>query len=223
MTATPVDRAAHFYRASIGKKVLMAVTGLILFGFLIGHVAGNMQLFAGAEKINAYSEFLHHSPGLLWGTRLVLLLSVGVHIIAAVQLYARKARARPVAYTRKGNRGGNLPSRVMLWSGFGILAFVIYHLLHFTTGTVHPDFIEGDVFHNMVSAFQRPVVAGVYVAAMGVLCLHLFHGLYSMTQSVGLENPRMSARAKHIAVAIAVVLALAFAAIPIAVLANLIS
>src|SRR5262249_22600774 len=174
----------QFYRASIGKKVVMAVTGLVLFCFLIGHVIGNLQVFAGPDKINGYSEFLHHSPGILWGTRAVVGIAVLLHITAAVQLYAQKHRARPQKYHVWRSRSSSLPSRWMLWSGFAILFFVVYHLMHFTFGVkaVHPTFVEGDVYQNMITAFQTPYVAALYVFAMALLAAHLFHGLYSMFQ-----------------------------------------
>src|SRR5262249_22264345 len=127
MSAAPVEsRLSRLWAASIGKKAVMALTGVILFGFLIGHVAGNLQVFAGPEKINAYSEFLHHSPGILWGTRAVLLVALILHVTAAVQLYAQKGTARPQKYSRWRRRTSSLPSRWMLWSGFAILLFVIY-------------------------------------------------------------------------------------------------
>jgi succinate dehydrogenase / fumarate reductase cytochrome b subunit len=224
MSATAVDsrlnRALRFYQASIGKKAIMAVTGVILFGFLIGHVLGNLQFFAGAEKINGYSEFLHHSTGILWGTRVVLLVSVILHVTAAFQLYAQKARARPVAYAKKAHAGSRLASRTMLWSGIAILLFVPYHLLHFTFGwsVVHPNFVEGDVFANLRTAFASPVVAGIYIVAMVLLANHLMHGLWSMFQSVGVAHPRWTPGLRHFAVAFAIVLAAAFATIPVAVL-----
>jgi succinate dehydrogenase / fumarate reductase, cytochrome b subunit len=221
-TATIDSRVSRFWRASIGKKVVMAVTGLIMFGYLIGHVLGNLQVFSGPEKINAYAEFLHHSPGILWGTRSVLLVALALHVVAAVQLYAQKHAARPQKYARWSRRTSSLPSRWMLWSGFAIFFFVIYHLLHFTVGVaaLHPTFVEADVYQNMVSAFQTPYVAAIYIVAMALLCAHLFHGLYSMFQSVGVAHPVWTPRIKLAAALVALVLAAAFASIPIAILAG---
>jgi succinate dehydrogenase / fumarate reductase, cytochrome b subunit len=220
MSAIAASRVFGFYSTTIGKKAVMAVTGIVLFGFLIGHVLGNLQLFAGPEKLNAYAEFLHHSGGLLWGTRAVLLAAVYLHVRAAVQLYLLKAQARPVAYAKKRDRSATLMSRVMLWTGLGLLAFIVFHLLHFTTGTLHDDFREADVFHNMTSAFAQPAIAAIYVVAMVLLAMHLHHGLYSMTQSLGAGHPRYAARIKALSAVVAVVLAAGFASIPLAVLGG---
>lgn len=222
MTALAVTKRARFYDTTVGKKAVMAVTGIVLFGFLVGHMLGNLQVFAGREKINGYAEFLHHSTGLLWGTRAALLLAVVLHVRAAVQLYALKAEARPVAYAKKGHRGASVTSRVMIYTGFLLLAFIVFHLLHFTTGTVHDAFVEGDVFHNVTSAFAQPAIAGIYLVAMGMLAMHLHHGLFGMTQSLGLAHPTHAARARALSVVVAIVLALGFAAIPAAVLAGLV-
>ena len=221
-TAAIDSRFSRFWRASIGKKVVMAVTGVIMFGFLIGHVLGNLQVFAGADKINAYSEFLHHSPGILWGTRIVVGLSLILHVVAAAQLYRQKHAARPHKYAKWSSRSSSLPSRWMLWSGFAILFFVIYHLMHFTIGVkaVNPTFVEGDVYQNMITAFQTPYIAIIYIVAMTLLMAHLFHGLYSMVQSVGIAHPGWTPRFKLGAMLVAFVLAAAFAVIPIAILAG---
>lgn len=198
----------------------MAVTGLILFGFLIGHVLGNLQFFAGREKINAYAEFLHHSPWILWGTRVLLLFSVIVHVGTAVQLYYRSDHARPIPYAVKGRVAATTASKTMLWSGVAILVFVVYHLLHFTWGVVHPAFEEKDGYHNLVAGFREPIAVAAYVFALALLALHLSHGLWSMSQSVGIGHPSLSRAIKRSAVFVAVALALAFVSIPIAVLAG---
>jgi succinate dehydrogenase / fumarate reductase cytochrome b subunit len=222
MTAIAATKTPGFYSTTVGKKAVMAVTGVVLLGFLVGHVLGNLQVFAGREKIDGYAEFLHHSAGLLWGTRAVLLVAVIGHIRAAVQLYALRAEARPVAYAKKVDRGATLMSRVMLYTGFALLAFIVYHLLHFTTGTLHQHFVEGEVYGNITSAFSQPVIAGAYVAAMIMLAMHLQHGLFSMTQSLGLSHPAYAARAKAAAAVVAILLAVGFAAIPVAVLGGLV-
>jgi succinate dehydrogenase / fumarate reductase cytochrome b subunit len=221
-TAAVDSRLSRFWRAQIGKKVVMAASGVIMFGYLIGHVLGNLQIFAGADKINAYAEFLHHSPGILWGTRAVLLIALALHVTAAVQLYAQKAAARPQKYAKWSRRSSLLPSRWMLWSGFAILLFVVYHLMHFTLGVkaVHPTFVEGDVYQNVVSAFQTPYVSAIYIVAMALLAAHLCHGLYSMFQSVGIAHPVWTPRIQAFALVFSLVLAAAFAVIPIAILAG---
>jgi succinate dehydrogenase / fumarate reductase cytochrome b subunit len=222
MSATAVETGSKFYGATIGKKIVMAVTGVILVLFLVGHVAGNLQILAGAEKINHYAELLHSSAGMLWGVRVVLIASAVLHVRAALQLYALKAAARPVAYAKKENRGATLASRFMIWTGYALGAFLVYHILHFTTGNAHPDFIPGDVFHNVTTAFQNPAIAAIYIVCMVFVSMHLYHGLFSFTQSLGLSHPRYSANAKAVAKVLAVLIAAGFAAVPIAVLAAVV-
>jgi succinate dehydrogenase / fumarate reductase cytochrome b subunit len=222
MSATVGSTGSRLYDATIGKKIVMAVTGFILVLFVVVHMTGNLQILGGATKINHYAELLRTSMPLLWAARLGLIASVGLHIRAALQLYALKARARPVAYAKKGHRGATLASRAMIWSGYGLGLFIVYHILHFTTGTAHSDFIEGDVFHNVTTAFRNPLIAGIYLVSMGFFFLHLSHGLFSFTQSLGLSHPRYSAAAKGIARVVAVIVAAGFAAVPIAVLTALV-
>jgi len=150
----------RFYQAPVGKKVVVAVTGVILFGFVIAHLLGNLQVFLGPEKMNAYARFLHENVELLWGARIVLLISVLLHIVATAQLAVLKSKARPIGYVRKVNAASSYASRTMIWSGPIILAFVVYHLLHFTFGTVHPNFQETNgiplAYQNLVTGFQKP-------------------------------------------------------------------
>jgi len=222
MSATAAATRAGFFETTVGKKIVMAVTGVILAGFLVGHMAGNLQIFAGATTINRYGALLHASDELLWGVRIVLIAALILHIRAALQLYARKAAARPVAYAKKANRASTPASRFMIYSGYALGAFIVYHILHFTVGIAHPDFIRGDVFHNVTVAFSDWRIAGIYVVAMAFLSMHLSHGLFSLTQSLGLENPRHAARAKRVAQALAVIIAAGFAAVPIFVLAGVV-
>lgn len=222
MSATVRSTGSRFYDATIGKKVVMAVTGVVLVLFVIVHMAGNLQILGGAEKINHYAQLLRTSMPLLWTARIGLILAVVLHVRAALQLYALKAAARPVAYAKKGHRGATLASRTMIWSGYALGLFIVFHILHFTTGTVHPAFVEGDVFHNVTTAFKNPVVAGVYLVSMVLLSLHLSHGLFSFTQSLGLSHPRYAALVKVGARVLAVVVAAGFAAVPIAVLTAMV-
>jgi succinate dehydrogenase / fumarate reductase cytochrome b subunit len=223
MSATAADTGGKFYGSTIGKKIVMAVTGVFLVLFLVGHVAGNLQILSGAEKINHYAELLHSSMGLLWGFRLVMIASVVLHVRAALQLYALKAAARPVQYAKKAHRVATLASRMMIWSGYVLGAFLVFHIMHFTTGQAHPDFKVGDVFHNVNVAFKNPAIAGIYVVCMGLVGMHLSHGLWSFTQSLGLSHPTYSARAKTLGKVVAFLVAAAFALVPIAVLAGLVA
>lgn len=222
MSVTTSGKAIKFFDASIGKKVVMAVTGLLLFGYLVAHMLGNLQLFGGPTGINHYAELLHSSPRLLWGARTFLIAAVVLHIRAAIQLNMLKAEARPVAYTKKAHRGSTLPSRFMVWTGFALAAFIIFHILHFTTGHVHSDFVPDDVFHNVTSAFRNPAIAGVYVVSMAFLALHLHHGLTALFHSLGVSQPRWVEMTRTWGGLVAVGLAALFAIIPIAVVANLV-
>jgi len=200
----------------------MAATGLVLVGFVVVHMAGNLGVLGGAEAFNHYAALLRTSMPLLWTARVVLIASVVLHVRAALQLNALKAAARPVPYAKKGFRAATLASRFMIWSGYGLAAFIVYHLLHFTTGTLHHDFVEGNVFHNVTSAFRNPLIAGVYLVSMGFLFMHLQHGLFSFTQSLGLSHPSYAARARVVAYVVAAIVAAGFAAVPLTVLAAVV-
>ena len=218
------ENRASFWGSTNGKKVVMAVTGAILFLFVIGHMAGNLQIFEGAAKLNAYGHFLHSIGELLWPVRIVLLLAVALHITATVQLALLKKKARPVGYSRKEAIASSYASRTMYWSGPIVLAFVIFHLLQFTAGYIHPEsqFIEGDVYHNVVAGFQVWWVSIWYIFAVSLLGLHLRHGIWSMFQSLGFNHPRHTPILKSAAIVIAVVIVLGYISIPISVLLGIV-
>ena len=218
------ENRASFWGSTNGKKVVMAVTGAILFLFVIGHLAGNLQIFEGAAKLNAYGHFLHSIGELLWPVRIVLLLAVGLHITATVQLALLKKKARPVGYSRKEAIASSYASRTMYWSGPIVLAFVIFHLLQFTAGYIHPEsqFIEGDVYHNVVAGFQVWWVSVWYIFSVSLLGLHLRHGIWSMFQSLGFNHPRHTPILKSAAIVIAVVIVLGYISIPISVLLGIV-
>lgn len=213
-------RGVFFYRTTVGKKAVMAVTGVILFGFLIGHMAGNLQFFLGRDALNGYAEKLHHLGALLWAVRLTLLAALVAHIVAAVQLAVLQKAARPVKYQRYDPQGSTYASRTMYWSGPIIAFFVVYHLLHLTTGTVHPGFEPLNAYDNVVIGFKQPVVTLFYVIAMVLLGMHLYHGIWSMFQSLGFAHPRYTPKLKAFAKIFTVVLVLGFIAVPLAVLAG---
>ena len=217
----PSRRAFRFYESTVFKKGVMAVTGLILFGFVVGHLIGNLQVYEGAEKLDAYARFLHSIPAALWTARLVLLVSVGLHILMTIQLVQLKNAARPVGYIKKDNSHSSYASRTMYWSGPIILAFIIYHLLHLTFGVTDPGvYAEGSVYGNVVHGFQNPLVSGFYIVAMGLLCMHLYHGLFSMFQSLGAHHPNYTPVIKKFAAVMAIAIALGNVSIPVAVLAG---
>jgi succinate dehydrogenase / fumarate reductase cytochrome b subunit len=212
-----------FLRSTLGLKILMALTGLILLGFLAGHVAGNLLMFVGPQKMNDYARFLKSSTALLWGVRLTLLAAVVVHVLAAVLLTKRKGDARPVPYAGKKPHGSTYASRTMMWSGPVIALFVVYHLLHFTTGHLHPTFSHENVYKNVTDAFSRPIIAGVYVLSMLGVGFHLSHGVWSTLQTLGVNRPHLEANLRRAGLAVAVLIAGGFISIPVAVLVQLIS
>lgn len=215
------SRLELFWDSSIGKKALMALTGLILSAYVVAHLLGNMQIYMGADLIDAYAHFLHTNNGILWTARIVLLAAVLVHAVAGIQLSMRKSTARPVDYHTKANLQGSTASRTMLVSGVVILLFVVYHILHFTTGTVHPDYEHLKPFHNVTSGFQHPLAAGLYIVAMVGVGFHLWHGLYSMFHSLGLSHPRYTPGVRRAAALVATIIALGNISVPVAVLTGL--
>jgi len=221
--APPLKREVGFYEASIGKKVVMAVTGCILFLFVVGHLLGNLQVYLGPEVLNAYARKLRELGPLLWVVRGVLLLSVLVHIITGVQLWLANRAARPVGYVRRNWVRGSFSSRTMILSGPLIGLFVLYHLLHLTWGTVHPEFNhELDVYANVVRGFSHWPASLAYIVAMVVLGFHLAHGIWSMFQSVGWNHPRYMPAIQKAAVVLAVLIVAGNISIPVAVLAGIV-
>jgi succinate dehydrogenase / fumarate reductase, cytochrome b subunit len=219
-----VIRPVRFWESTNGKKAIMAVTGAILFLFVIGHMLGNMQIYAGPDKFNAYGHFLHGVPELLWMVRIGLLIAVALHIWSSVGLALQKNSARPVSYAKRQNTLSSYASRTMYWSGPILLAFVIYHLLHLTAGVVHPgsNFQEGDVYGNTVGGFQVWYVSAWYIFSMVLLGLHLRHGAWSMFQSLGINHPRHTPILRKFAIISAVIITAGFISIPVSVLLGLI-
>ena len=212
----------RFWDTTVGKKAVMAVTGFTLFGFVVGHLAGNLQIYEPPEKINHYSEMLRSVPSLLWGARITLLASVCLHIWASFALWRLQRAARPIPYAKKANLHSTYASRTMMWSGPIILAFVIYHLLNFTFGTVHPGgpFDVHNVYNNVVTGFQFWPSSVFYIIAMIMLCYHLYHGLWSMFQSLGFSHPVYTPWIQRLAKVVAILIAAAYISIPVAVLAG---
>lgn len=225
MSAVPVSgvlaRSAGFYTTTIGKKVVMAVTGVVLFGFIIGHMAGNLQFFLGPEAINGYAERLREVPALLWAVRIGLIIAAVLHIASSVSLARTKNAARPTGYIRKQNVGSTYAARTMYWSGPIVLAFLIYHLLHLTFGTVHPDFRHLRAYENLVSGFSNPVVAIAYIVSVFLLGMHLYHGIWSMFQSVGVSNPNYQRKLRAFAKITAGAIVLGFISVPLAILMGI--
>ena len=200
----------------------MAVTGLILFGFLIAHMLGNLQIFLGPEVMDHYAETLHGNPALLWTVRIVLLVSVLLHIWASVQLSMIKKEARPTAYLKRANVSSSWASRSMMLSGPVVAAFVIFHLLHLTTGTIHPQFVPLHAYENLVTGFLIIPFAIVYIVVMVLIGFHLGHGIWSMFQSMGFSHPRYTPLNKKFPAIFSWVLVAGFISVPIAVLTGLV-
>ncbi len=227
MSATAANLPApslHFWQTTVGKKAIMAVTGFMLFGFICGHLLGNLQIFLPPEHINHYAATLKSLPALLWGTRITLLIAVGLHIWSSFELWLLQRAARPIGYIKKANLNSTYASRTMLWSGPIILAFLIFHLLHFTFGTIHPGgpFDEHNVYNNVVTGFQYWPVSLFYIIAMVLLCYHLYHGLWSMFQSLGFSHPVYTPWLQRFAKLFAILIAAGNISIPVSVLLGLI-
>jgi succinate dehydrogenase / fumarate reductase cytochrome b subunit len=192
-----VTAAATITRSSIGKKAVMAVTGIALFGFVVAHMLGNLKIFTGAEHFNAYAEALRTlgEPILgreyaLWGLRSVLLAAVLLHGWAAWSTTRMSKAARPIAYAKRRPVQASYASRTMRWGGVILALFIVYHLLHMTTGTVHEDFEHGDAYGNMVVAFQHWYIFAAYAVAVLALGMHVYHGFWSMFQTLGAGSGR---------------------------------
>ncbi len=219
-----------FYRSDVGKKVMMAVTGLMLFGFVLVHMLGNLKLYQGPEKINAYAEWLREvgSPilphsGLLWIARLVLLAAVLVHVTAATQLTLRNRRARPTKYRQQVAIQSTYAARTARWGGVLIALYVLYHLAHLTWGTAHPSFVPGDVYGNVVAGFQVWWVSAIYIVAQIALGFHLYHGLWSLFQTLGWWRPEGDGDwRRQFALVFALVVTLGNLSFPLAVLSGVV-
>jgi succinate dehydrogenase / fumarate reductase cytochrome b subunit len=213
----------NFWRSTIGKKVVMAVTGIIGVGFVIGHMIGNLQMFKGAAAMNDYAHFLKSLGGLLWLARLILLAAVVLHVIAAYQLSRLRLDARPVGYKRGSQREvSTVASRTIRWGGLLLLVFIIFHILHFTTLSLFSDYSATDVYGNVVKGFSIWWVSLFYVVAMIFLGLHLYHGAWSSLRTLGAARPSPNPLSHRAAVVVAVIVWAGFTAIPVAVYAGLI-
>lgn len=213
-----------FFVTSVGLKYVMAVSGVILVGFVIAHFLGNALVYVGAEALNAYSAALHGAPELLWVARAVLLVSVIAHIGAALKLAGKNTAARPQRYKVKRDHTTNYAARTMIWSGPILLGFILFHLAHLTLG-VSPgnyDHSSTDVYANVVRGFSIPWVSGLYIVSMLALGNHLFHGTWSMFQSLGLNHPTYNEKLMRLALGITVFVTLGNISIPLAVLLGIV-
>jgi succinate dehydrogenase / fumarate reductase cytochrome b subunit len=217
------DTTLAYFETSIGKKLAMAISGLVVLGFVVAHMLGNLQIYLGPERLNAYAELLTGLGSLLWVFRGVILLAAVVHVVSAYQVARQSWAARPVRYARKRYVATSYAARTMRVGGPIIALFVIYHLLHLTGGQLHPDaasYDAADVYANVVRGFGVWWVAAIYIAAMGLVGLHLYHGVWSMFQSVGLGRPTWVRWRRALAVLIALAVSAGNISIPVAVLTG---
>jgi succinate dehydrogenase / fumarate reductase, cytochrome b subunit len=222
--------ALTLWNTTVGKKVVMAVTGVVLVGFVIAHMLGNLKIFLGPEAIDTYAVFLRTVGEplvpyevLLWVARIILLVSVVLHILAAVQLTRLNWAARPKGYDTKRSIATTYAARTMRWGGVIIALFIVYHLLHFTAGFVGfspGQFKELKVYNNVVAGFSVWYVSLFYILAMAALCLHLDHGVWSVFQTLGCNNARISSVLKGLSRVVALVVFAGFISVPVAVLAG---
>lgn len=225
MATAATHKALTLGDTSIGKKALLAASGAVLFGFVIAHMLGNLQVFLGRSAFNAYAESVKSNAAVLWGARSVLLVALVVHVTLVVQLYTRSLRARPVGYRVKKNIATSYAAATMKYSGPALLLYILFHLAHFT----YPGLALGayehrplDVYGNFVSAFQIPWVVLLYVSANLLLGMHLYHGAFSLLQSLGMSHPRFDGRARNGARAFAFLVTTGNVVMPLAVLFGVI-
>ncbi len=221
--------AVTLYRTTVGKKVVMAVTGLILVGYVFLHMVGNLKIYQGPAKMNEYAVFLREAGGpmllheqALWTARVILLLAFVLHTWAAYQLTRVDLAGRPIRYAVKRPVVQSYASRTMRWGGVILALFVIYHILHLTTGTLHPTFRDGDVYANLVAGFRVVPVSLFYILAMIALGFHIQHGFWSMGQSLGLKTSQNDRPWRALAIVLAWTVALGNVSIPVAVLLGIV-
>jgi len=223
-------RVVSLYRSSVGKKILMAFTGFLWFGFLIGHMAGNLKAFQGAET---FDEYAHHlrvfgepilpEMGFLWAFRILMLAAFVVHAWLAWETSRQSWDARKTKYRKAKNLNFDFASGFMRWGGVLILVFVVFHILHMTTGQAHPQFVEGAAYQNLVVGLGSPWIAGFYVLAMLAICFHLYHGVWSAFQTLGADHPKYDLLRRPFAVMVALVVFLGFISIPVSVLTGIVT
>lgn len=207
----------------------VAVTGLILFVFVVAHMAGNLQVFLGQDALNDYARHLHELPLLLWPARIFLFVSFIIHVALSLVLANENRKARPVPYVHRGTVGASYASVTMVVTGLVILFFVIYHLLHFTFGVTNPQFFHlvdskgrVDVYSMVVLSYRNQLISWAYVLAMAFLCLHLSHGLASFPQSLGVDLNKHERCVKNLSKGLALALFIGNSSIPMAVLLNVV-
>jgi succinate dehydrogenase / fumarate reductase cytochrome b subunit len=207
---------SRFWQSTIGKKIVMAVTGIIGILFVIGHMSGNLLMFKGQEAMSHYAQLLRTSMPLLWTVRIGLISAVVLHAVAAYQLTMRSRAARPDGYAERRPQVTTFAARTIRWGGVLILVFIVAHLLQLTIGAIHPDFTHLDPYNNVRILLSNPLMAAFYVLAMAALGLHLYHGTWAVVRTLGVARPSAQPLKRRVALAVAIIVAAGFMIIPIA-------
>jgi succinate dehydrogenase / fumarate reductase cytochrome b subunit len=223
-------RVISLYRTSVGKKFYMALSGVFIISFLVIHMAGNLKAFLGPDDFNHYANFYREvgPPFLpatwpLWIFRMILLVAVGLHMLSAWQVYLQSKNARGSTYKKEESLSFAYASRTMRWGGVIIGVFVVYHLMHFTVGNAHPEFIHGNAYRNMVIGFSNPLVVGFYAVATVMVAFHVYHGLWSAFQTMGANHPKYNGYRRPLALVLAILLFLGFMSTPLGVMTGRLS
>ncbi len=210
----------RFWQSTIGKKIVMAVTGIIGVGFVIGHMSGNLLMFKGQDAMHHYALLLRTSMPLLYTVRAVLVAAVVLHAVSAYQLTMISRAARPEGYAERRPQVTTFAAKTIRWGGVLLLVFIVFHLLQLTLGVVHPKFTHLDPYNNVVVALRNPLMAGFYVLAMAALALHLYHGIWAAVRTLGAARPAQAPLKRSLAVVVAVIVAAGFMIIPLAAVAG---
>ena len=220
-----MNSLTSFSLSSVGRKWIVALTGLAMVAFLVGHLVGNLQVFLPPEHINKYAAFLKSIGELLWGVRIGLLAAVVLHVVFTIQLAIENRAARPQKYAKRTSVQAKLSTRTMVWSGSYLFCFIVVHLMHFTVQTIHPQYRQwvddegrSDVYRMMIVGFGDPIMAGFYIVGMLLLCAHLSHGIGSIPQTLGFRTKNAAALLTSGGRILALFLAIGFISIPLAVL-----
>ena len=218
------------YRSSVGRKIVMAISGIFLFLWIVGHMLGNLKVFFGQEAFDHYAHGLKElgDPLLmhgqfLWIVRSVMVAIIVLHMVSALLVYLQSRAARRTGYKKEESLTFTYASRTMRWGGVILLVYIVYHLLHFTVGSVLPGFVPGAAYNNLVIGFQNWWVSGFYIVAMIALGLHLYHGLWSACQTLNFNNPRLRDLRRPFALAVTLFIILGFCSVPISVLAGIVT
>lgn len=211
---------ARFWQSTIGKKIVMAVTGIIGVLFVLGHMSGNLLMFKGQGAMHDYAKLLRTSMPVLWAVRGALLAAVVLHAVSAYQLTMRSRAARPQDYATRRPQVTTFAAKTIRWGGVLLLVFIVFHLLQLTVGAIHPQFVHLDPYNNVRIGLSNPLIAGFYVLAMAALGLHLYHGSWAAMRTLGAAAASPAPLKRRVALVLAIVVAAGFMIIPLATLAG---